>query len=240
MSKSITAQSLTILDRSEAGELVECEAVIERGLATFYDVGTALLKIRDERLYRSTHDTFEDYCRGRWQMSRPQAYRLIEAAAIAENLSPIGDKPTHESQIRPLTGLEPEQQRTVWEQAVSESGGQPTAIHVEEVKKNLTQVIKERIAARNKAEQQAAAKTDDPPMSRKEFAELREEQRVNGERVHRVMNFVRAIETLSSPALPIAEVAREILDMDTPDKDWCGQASVAERHLTKLVEELSL
>ncbi len=33
---------------------------------TFYEVGNALLQIRDERLYRQTHSTFEEYCREKW------------------------------------------------------------------------------------------------------------------------------------------------------------------------------
>ena len=42
--------------------LAELELVIERGLKTFVEVGAALLGIRDGRLYRETHATFEDYC----------------------------------------------------------------------------------------------------------------------------------------------------------------------------------
>jgi len=53
--------------------------------------------------------SFEHYCRERWQFARAQAYRLIDSAKVIENLSPIGDKPATESQVRPLTKLEPEQ-----------------------------------------------------------------------------------------------------------------------------------
>ena len=49
---------------------------------------------------------------------KPRAYQLIEAAQVAGNLSTIVDKPTNEAQVRPLTGLEPEQQREVWDNAV--------------------------------------------------------------------------------------------------------------------------
>ena len=59
------------------GALTECEAVIERGLRTFVEVGEALLRIRDERLYRETHGTFEDYCRERWAMRREVADRAF-------------------------------------------------------------------------------------------------------------------------------------------------------------------
>jgi hypothetical protein len=43
----------------------------------------------------------------------------MDAAKIVANLksSPIGELPTHESQVRPLSKLEPEQQREAWELA---------------------------------------------------------------------------------------------------------------------------
>lgn len=43
-----------------ARSLEENEAIIERGLATFVEVGTALAEIRDNRLYRESHGTFEE------------------------------------------------------------------------------------------------------------------------------------------------------------------------------------
>ena len=74
---------------------------------------------RSRRLYRHTHATFEDYCRERWGMNRAHAYRLIDAATVAVNLSPMGDiLPTAERQARPLTVLEPAQQREAWQRAV--------------------------------------------------------------------------------------------------------------------------
>jgi hypothetical protein len=48
--------------------LLQCEAVIERGLASYREVGAALKEIRDRTLYRETPKyaktgvTFEDYC----------------------------------------------------------------------------------------------------------------------------------------------------------------------------------
>jgi len=61
-----------------------------RGLATFVEVGQALMKIRDARLYRETHETFESYCRERWGWSRRHANRTIQAAEVAGVLGPMG------------------------------------------------------------------------------------------------------------------------------------------------------
>lgn len=118
------------------------EATIERGLASFMEVGIALMRIRDDRLYRETHERFDDYCKDRWQISPSRAYQLIDGAEAARTVSTIVEtKPANESQARPLTLLEsPSEQRAAWKEAVNtapknEETGEPiiTARHVEQV-----------------------------------------------------------------------------------------------------------
>ena len=90
-----------------AGErvrLAQLEAVIERGLETFVEVGLALAEIRDGRPYRETHSTFEAYLRERWSMSRSRGYRLIDAAHVAGLVSPNVDI-ANEGQARELVPL---------------------------------------------------------------------------------------------------------------------------------------
>ena len=58
---------------AEKTKLAECEKVIERGRIIFQEVGSALLEIRDSRLYRESHKTFEDYCQEKWSMSKTHA-----------------------------------------------------------------------------------------------------------------------------------------------------------------------
>lgn len=96
----LQAAPSTDLRRDEVAALRAYESEIEAGLATFIRVGRALSVIRDSRLYRATHDTFEDYCRERWGWSRQHATRQIQAAEVASTLSPIGDNPSKESQAR--------------------------------------------------------------------------------------------------------------------------------------------
>jgi len=128
--------SLTLEQRAE---LQRCERVIQSGLETFELVGNALLSVRDSKLYRETHGTFEDYCREKWAIERAHAHRLIGAAKVVANLSPTGDTPKTERQARPLTKLEPEQQKEAWTAAVEASGGQPTAKHVEAAVEQIQQ-----------------------------------------------------------------------------------------------------
>jgi len=105
----------------ENQELEQCEAVIERGLKTFVDVGNALLTIRDKRLYRVEYGTFEDYCREKWQLERRRAYQLMDAAQVAQNVKNFSHLPERESHAAPLARLEPEQQREAWAQVVEET-----------------------------------------------------------------------------------------------------------------------
>jgi hypothetical protein len=120
------------LSTNESARLRDCEKVIENFFQAFIKVGNALFEIRDSRLYRQTHSTFEAYCRERWTMSRPRAYQLIDAAQMTKNLSTLVDKqPTSERQVRPLAKLEPEQQKEAWQIATA-NNSHPTAKAVAE------------------------------------------------------------------------------------------------------------
>lgn len=123
-----------ILSTLETTRLAALETTIDAGMQTFVDVGSALLEIRDSRLYRQEFATFEDYCRERWGMSRSYAHRMIDAATVTENLLPIGNIPATESQARPLTSLAPDQQREAWQRAIDTApNGKVTAAHVQSV-----------------------------------------------------------------------------------------------------------
>ena len=82
------------LSVGEVKTLAECETIVERGCKAFIEVGRALTTIRDQRLYRQTHTTFEQYVKDRWSFGRAHAYRLIGSAETADVLSPIGVHPT--------------------------------------------------------------------------------------------------------------------------------------------------
>lgn len=63
------------LTLTEAKALSQYEQIIRKGLDTFFKVGTALADIRDQHLFRATHDTFEQYCRDKWKFIARQANR---------------------------------------------------------------------------------------------------------------------------------------------------------------------
>lgn len=102
-----------------ANRLRELEGVIDRGLETFVEVGRALQEIRDAQLYRATHSSFADYVKERFGISRPHAYRLIDAAEVKVALSPFGDI-RNEAQARELVPLykkDPADAEQVWRDA---------------------------------------------------------------------------------------------------------------------------
>ena len=61
------------------------ESVIDAGLQTFVHVGNALREIRDTRLYRHSHATFEDFCLERWKIEQSYADELIDFAQVIGN-----------------------------------------------------------------------------------------------------------------------------------------------------------
>jgi hypothetical protein len=109
---SISVGSLTYDERHEFEMCVE---TIDRGFKVWYEVGKALLKIRDKRLYREEHQTFEACVQERWGLKRQRAYELMGASQVVENLSEISDTPPrYESHVAPLSILAPDEQRAVW------------------------------------------------------------------------------------------------------------------------------
>lgn len=129
---------MTLAD-AETGEIMpfadatleECEAVIERGLSSFVEVGNALVAIREGHKYRKTHKTFEAYCDQRWGISRPRAYELITAAEVVDSLSAMADTPvpTNERQARALAPLksDPAAMADAMRTASRVANGNPTA-----------------------------------------------------------------------------------------------------------------
>ena len=85
--------------------LEQCESEIRDGLRHFYyTVGKALGNIREHKLYLPGFETFEEYCRKRWDFSKTHANRQIKAVKVVTVLG--GDpKQYTEWQLRPFTRL---------------------------------------------------------------------------------------------------------------------------------------
>jgi hypothetical protein len=127
--RAISTTATTQVDTAElTAQLINCEKIIERGLQTFVEVGNALLTIRDQRLYRQDHASFEGYCRDRWGFTSSRARQLIGASQSVTNVTLAGGQvPTTESQARQLAGLTAQQAAIVMRVAHENSGGKITA-----------------------------------------------------------------------------------------------------------------
>ena len=112
------------------------EQTVGEGLRDFQRTGQALAEIRDNHLFRETHADFESYLRDRWGFNLRQADRIIDAAAAARQLEPLGIEPQHEKQasrfkpaLKIIEELEPEQRllvsRLVEERRKAEDGPAP-------------------------------------------------------------------------------------------------------------------
>lgn len=139
--KTVEGAVVEELTEEEATERHRLESKVERA---FYEAGKSLIELRDRRLYRSTHKTFEEYCRDRFGFTRRSSDYLIAGSLVVDNLRIRTNSsqilPSSETQCRPLTQLKPEQQFEVWQQAVNEAGGKvPTARLVKSIVKCLKQ-----------------------------------------------------------------------------------------------------
>lgn len=94
----VVAVEVLELTPEEQSDRLNLERRVE---GAFLEAGQALMELRDRRLYRSTHRTFEEYCRERFGYSCDAAYLKISATAVYENLQKF--LPTIGRQIPMLT-----------------------------------------------------------------------------------------------------------------------------------------
>jgi hypothetical protein len=147
------------LPEAERAQLERCEETIRKGLKTFFAVGSALMTIRDLRLYRSSHPTFEAYCQERWGIGRRYAVKVIGAAERV-NLLPAGEnvaKPTSEFQVRPFLKLDTKVFPKAWEETLKRAaGGKVTLTIVKSVVREFYR--KSAVRANPKPPRRSAAK----------------------------------------------------------------------------------
>ncbi len=135
---------LTALEERERHRL---ELRVQRA---FYEAGAALRQLKEQRLYRSSHKTFEAYCRERFNYSRDAAYLKIAAATVYDNIQkflPTNCRqipmPTNEHQLRAIAkaGFEPHKQASTWLQGVEENGGK---VPSGQIVKSIVERLKEK------------------------------------------------------------------------------------------------
>lgn len=142
------------LSPDELARLRACENIIFSGLQSFNDVGSALMRVRDQRLYRAS-GTFEDYCEKRWRISRPRAYALISAADVVSSIgrqTPDLPAPTNERQARELAKAPEPDRGDVWRDAHKATDGKPTADAIRNARERRSGQVPEPKPGRTPAE----------------------------------------------------------------------------------------
>jgi hypothetical protein len=131
--------SITVLSETEDARLARNETRISQGLASFVEVGEALSDIRDARLYRATHGTFESYCQQRWKFTRNTAYLLMRESEAAQSVS--GLLQPNREQARELARVEPARREEVIRAADIATGGKITAAAIKQAAAPAKEIV---------------------------------------------------------------------------------------------------
>jgi hypothetical protein len=94
----------------ETTTLADDEAAIEHGMATgvasFVEIGDALMRIKEGAKYAAEYDTFENYCKVRWGLNLRHAQQQMAAARACTIVHAHGlPAPPSEYAARPLVKL---------------------------------------------------------------------------------------------------------------------------------------
>lgn len=119
------------LSPEEQDVLRDCETSLGRYKKAFLDAGRALRTIREDKLYRETHKTFEAYCDEKWGFTADRAGQLMRGTETVETLIDAGvtDLPTNEAQTRPLSKLDDEQRLEAWQTLLDQNGSASNVSH---------------------------------------------------------------------------------------------------------------
>lgn len=114
--------------------LLRLEDVIETAERWHAEAAKALVQIRDQRLFRRYHKSFDSYVRNRWGWERSRAYQMCQFGELLLRLSTkVESLPRREAHARPLYPLNEADQIRVWRRVLTDMGQRPTAAKIEEI-----------------------------------------------------------------------------------------------------------
>ena len=131
----------------------EARLLVNRIRAHINDARALVLELYEREGWRSLgYNSWRECVVAEFDQSQSRLYQLLDAAQVERNISTIveNSSPIHEAVLRPLAGLEPDQQREAWKMA-TEATPTPTAEHVARVAYSL-RPVKKKSAARSKTE----------------------------------------------------------------------------------------
>lgn len=146
------AIKLPTMTKDEERLFDELDAVVSRGIEAVYEAGDALIRIKEERLYRKAYRTFEEYCEQKKDIGRRTAYRWIEIACARKrlrvshgtqkypSLTSPETEPENPRQWREILALPEENQGQVWDavcERVESTGEKKSANLIREVAQEI-------------------------------------------------------------------------------------------------------
>ena len=128
---------VVLMDKTEAQSLVK---EINKGIAT---VGGMLADLLDREGWRALgYESWRDCCMAEFEFSQSRIYQLLNHQRVIKNISAdstIVEKPTNESQTRPLQKLTALDQAQAWRNAQAKGGRrQPTGKQVAQVVRGIS------------------------------------------------------------------------------------------------------
>jgi|GEM_PF-6957674 len=177
------------LDEEERQTFVTCKLTIEKGIQTFLDVGNALKIIREQKLYRETHTTFESFMQDEFGLPRRRAYQLMEAAEVIEQIkrielpvspselggesaetngaaAPTESEPPaidlNESQARAMFGLSDSELGDVWPQVQQIRGDTKKRVPARKIKE-MVDVVRKKPARASAGKKKPKADQEEQP-----------------------------------------------------------------------------
>lgn len=138
LQKDVISGDQELLTTAEEKRREELVRIVKDGLNKFIEVGMALAEIRDKKLYRNTHETFEKFVNDTFSIGIRYAQMLMQGTKTVENLKTRTQVrlPESERQVRPLSefGNDPDIQAKLWGRAVQKAdGGSPSPATVRDV-----------------------------------------------------------------------------------------------------------
>lgn len=134
------------LSEPERSQLEELELVLHRHFRSFVDAGEALRAIRDSgrpsmRLYRDTHQTFEEYCEERWGITKDYANKMVRGAICYAEMkmdTTVSVLPERERHVRELCRIEShDDAAAVWSGVLESVGNDPAQITAKLIKQHV-------------------------------------------------------------------------------------------------------
>jgi len=115
----MTTTTEIVLSKSEQNKKEKLMAIVHANNLSFVEAGKALVELQKSKLYRDEFDSFDEFCKYHFGWGRSQAYRLIDASKVAEEVSPIGDVGiANEAQARVIQTVPKPKRRQVLREAV--------------------------------------------------------------------------------------------------------------------------